>query len=110
MTHRPRFGDRAIAFAAIWIGAETTTWACPICFQIEDGPVSGGVRAAVLVLVGVTAVVLTAFGRFAWRMATAEAQSLGPRAQGHEPQPWSPTPRAPGPETHCPRPHTSSPV
>src|SRR5580765_7710766 len=35
--------------------------ACPICFQFEQGPVTAGMRGAVLVLMTVTAGVLTGF-------------------------------------------------
>ena len=38
--------------------------ACPICFQVEQGPTTDGVRAAVFVLLGVTTCVLAAFGAF----------------------------------------------
>jgi heme/copper-type cytochrome/quinol oxidase subunit 2 len=38
--------------------------ACPICFRVEENATTDGVQAAVLVLVGVTAVVLGAFARF----------------------------------------------
>ena len=38
--------------------------ACPICFRVEENATTDGVQAAVLVLVGVTTVVLGAFGRF----------------------------------------------
>ena len=39
-------------------------WACPICFQFEQGPVTAGMRVAIFVLMGVTASVLTGFGMF----------------------------------------------
>ena len=38
--------------------------ACPICFRVEENATTDGARAAVLVLVGITAVVLGAFARF----------------------------------------------
>lgn len=38
--------------------------ACPVCFQVEEGPVTAGVQAAVLVLMGVTTGVLSGFGMF----------------------------------------------
>ena len=44
-------------------------FACPICFQLEQGPVADGMRAAVFVLIGVTLVVLAGFIRFAIRVA-----------------------------------------
>jgi len=80
---RLRFLARGAAVAAIWVGAEAAVWACPVCFQIEDSPISSGVRAAVLVLIGITSGVLVAFGRFAWRMARAEASS--PKTQASSP-------------------------
>lgn len=39
-------------------------FACPICFGVEPGPISDGVRAAVFVLLGVTLGVLSGFGFF----------------------------------------------
>lgn len=42
--------------------------ACPVCFQIDDGHAAAGVRAAVLVLMGVTVVVLGGFGVFIRRL------------------------------------------
>ena len=52
------------ACLALWLAFEATLLACPICFQVQDGPVVDGVRAAVLVLVGVTTTVLCGFGVF----------------------------------------------
>lgn len=46
------------------IGATSHLLACPICFQVEEGPVTAGARAAVLVLIGVTLGVLAGFGVF----------------------------------------------
>lgn len=46
----------------IWLTAGAAVAACPVCFQIEDGPVSDGVRTAVVVLMGVTLAVLSGFG------------------------------------------------
>jgi hypothetical protein len=38
--------------------------ACPVCFQVEPGPVTNGVRAAVVVLMAVTTSVLGGFAMF----------------------------------------------
>jgi hypothetical protein len=54
------------AGALAWMTAGAGLLACPICFQIDPGPVTDGVRAAVLVLVGVT---VTVVGGCAWFMA-----------------------------------------
>ena len=43
---------------------EAAALACPICFQLEDAATTNGVRAAVLVLIGVTAAVLAGFAWF----------------------------------------------
>jgi hypothetical protein len=60
------------------MGATTTILACPVCFQVEAGPVTAGVRAAVVVLIGVTLGVLAGFGvfvaRFVARERSAECQ------------------------------------
>ena len=54
-------------------GLITALAACPICFQIDQGPVSAGMRAAVVVLIAVTAAVIGAFVRFAVRLARRDA-------------------------------------
>jgi hypothetical protein len=43
--------------------------ACPICFQVEQSPTTDGLRAAVLVLIGVTTCVLAGCATFVVRMA-----------------------------------------
>ena len=48
----------------IWATLGASVWACPVCFRMEEGPVTDGVRVAVLVLMGVTTAVLTGFGVF----------------------------------------------
>jgi len=59
----------------VWIllSSTATLEACPICFQVDDGAAATGVRAAVIVLGGVTGIVLVAFAAFARRLARAEA-------------------------------------
>lgn len=49
---------------AVWFAAGAVAHACPICFQVEDGPATQGVRAAVVVLASVTGVVLAGFAVF----------------------------------------------
>ncbi len=48
--------------------------ACPVCFQVEDGPAAAGVRAAVIVLMGVTASVLSGAGLFVIRVVRRSAR------------------------------------
>jgi hypothetical protein len=48
----------------LWHAAGAGLLACPICFQMEQGPVTDGVRAAVLVLMAVTCTVLAGFAAF----------------------------------------------
>ena len=50
--------------AAAWMMFGTNLLACPVCFRVEEGPVSDGIRAAVIVLMAVTGCVLTGFGVF----------------------------------------------
>ena len=57
--------------ALLWSAAGGIVVACPICFQIEQGPVADGVRAAVVVLMSVTVAVLTGFGIFIRRLVRA---------------------------------------
>ena len=58
---------------AVWLALDATLVACPICFQAEDGPASAGVRAAVLVLMAVTSVVLSGFAVFIARFVRRAA-------------------------------------
>lgn len=60
---------RLCVFLAAWALASAPLIACPICFQVEDGPTSSGIRAAVFVLMGVTVSVLAGFARFVVRLA-----------------------------------------
>ena len=49
---------------ALGLALSDVALACPICFRVEENATTEGVQAAVFVLVGVTTVVLGAFGRF----------------------------------------------
>jgi heme/copper-type cytochrome/quinol oxidase subunit 2 len=60
----------ALAFAGALV-ASSPLLACPICFQVEQGPVANGVHAAVIVLVAVTVSVLTGFAVFIRRFVRA---------------------------------------
>ena len=71
-TARVRF---AAATALAWCAAGATAVACPICFQVEQGPVTDGLRVAVLVLMGVTVAVLAGFGVFIARFVARSGQS-----------------------------------
>ena len=67
-----------VSAAAFWAAAGSSVLACPVCFRIEEGPVTSGVRAAVLVLIAVTVGVLAGFAVFIAgfvRRAAAEAES-----------------------------------
>jgi hypothetical protein len=72
MTSRTRGWTRAIATLIGWLAASATALACPICFQAEPNGTTDGVRAAVLVLIGVTTVVLGGFARFIVRFARGD--------------------------------------
>ena len=69
------------AFFLMVIGTTTPLFACPICFQVEEGPVTAGVRAAVVVLIGVTVGVLAGFGVFVARFV-ARSNALRPGSEG----------------------------
>ena len=74
MSLRTRMTRRTAAWVAgalLWSAASGSALACPICFQVEQGPVTDGVRAAVLVLMSVTVVVLSGFGVFVRRLVRA---------------------------------------
>ena len=63
---------RLFAAIAIWLCTGSALSACPICFQVEDAGVVSGVRAAVVVLGGVTAGVLVGVAMFARRLVKFE--------------------------------------
>ena len=67
---------------ALVLAASEAALACPVCFRVEENATTHGVQVAVLVLVGVTAVVLGAFARFIVGFAKRERlqsqESLGP--------------------------------
>lgn len=66
---------RWIAGFVFWVCAGAAVSACPICFQVEDSGVASGVRAAVVVLGGVTFCVLAGVLVFARRLVRAESES-----------------------------------
>ena len=70
----PAKARRPFAAIAVWLCAGTALSACPICFQVEDAGVVDGVRAAVVVLGGVTGGVLVGVAVFARRLVKAERQ------------------------------------
>ena len=67
---------RIIAFTTAFLCVPAAALACPVCFQVEDGPVVAGVRAGVGVLIGVTSAVLIGFGAFAVRLVRREPEHL----------------------------------
>jgi hypothetical protein len=64
---------RLAATGACVLAAEAAALACPICFQVEDDATVNGVRAAVVVLVGVTMMVLAGVVSFTVRFVRREA-------------------------------------
>ena len=61
-----------VLLVVLWVALisllATPVMACPICFQVEDAQTISGVRAGVIVLMGVTVVVLTAVAAFSIRL------------------------------------------
>ncbi len=55
---------RFVTTFAVWAALGVSAWACPVCFRMEEGPVTDGVRAAVVVLMAVTSTVLAGFAVF----------------------------------------------
>ena len=76
-------GRKACLVMVMLIRATTPLLACPICFQVEEGPVTAGVRAAVVVLIGVTLGVLAGFGVFVARFV-ARANAVRPGSEAAE--------------------------
>jgi hypothetical protein len=75
MTNTRRIA-RVLLGALIWSAASTVSLACPICFQMDDGPVARGVVVAVSVLMAVTVGVLAAFARFVVRVARSAVSDV----------------------------------
>jgi heme/copper-type cytochrome/quinol oxidase subunit 2 len=73
---------RAGLTAAMCVLADAAIHACPICFQIEDAHVVGGVRAAVGVLMGVTVAVIAPVVVFAVRFARRDQSQAGRDTDG----------------------------
>jgi hypothetical protein len=89
---RLRFrSSRLLASGVAWMGATKAILACPVCFQVEAGPVTAGVRAAVVVLIGVTVGVLSGFGVFVARFV-ARSNAVRPGSEGAEPVEKRPVP------------------
>jgi hypothetical protein len=65
---------RSLTTLALWLAAAAGLQACPVCFQMDDSPVGAGVRAGVVVLLSVTAVVLGGFVKFAVRIVKRDRQ------------------------------------
>ena len=76
MTMRPGLRARVLITMAVWAVAGAVTHACPICFQMDDGPVSSGIRAGVGVMFGVTAIVIAGFARFSFRLAVRQNPAI----------------------------------
>jgi len=96
----------ALVTTALWAGFGVLGLACPICFQAEPGPVSDGVRAAVIVLIGVTSCVLGGFAVFVRRLATTSDPTSDPVLWKTPPTPTPPTPTPPTPAVE----NTSDPI
>jgi hypothetical protein len=76
---RAKAGPAAVL--VIWLGAGAVLSACPICFQVDDAGVTAGVRAAVVVLGGVTSGVLVGVAMFARRLVNAERAERAERTE-----------------------------
>ena len=83
---------RVIFALLMWASAGATAWACPVCFRMEEGPVTAGVRAAVILLMTVTVSVLAGFAIFI-RGFVRRAQLLEPRNSGTSSNPGTSEPR-----------------
>jgi len=57
-----------------WLLSGPALNACPVCFQLEEGPAAAGVRGAVVVLLGVTVSVLASASVFVVRFARRTAR------------------------------------
>lgn len=71
---------------ALVLAAGEVALACPICFRVEESATTDGARAAVLVLVGVTTVVLGAFARFIVGFAKRERRQSEESSRSGEPE------------------------
>jgi hypothetical protein len=60
----------------VWLASGAGLGACPICFQGEGDGIASGVRAAVVVLGGVTTAVLAIFVAFTRRILRHESATV----------------------------------
>ena len=60
----------------VWLASGAVLGACPICFQGDGDGIATGVRAAVVVLGGITCLVLAGFVVFTRRILRHEAAVL----------------------------------
>ena len=67
---------RLVAIVPMWIAAGAAVYACPVCFQFEDGATTAGVRAALIVLLSVTVIVLSTVAAWGIRRRTSLFSSL----------------------------------
>jgi hypothetical protein len=72
MRIRRRASSWVAAVLLAWLCSQPALFACPVCFQVQDGPAADGVRAAVAVLLGATVVVLAVVGTWWVRFVRAQ--------------------------------------
>ena len=69
---------RLAAIGAFVLASAPAALACPVCFQVEQGPLTSGVRAAVIVLMAVTVSVLSGFAFFIRSFVRRSAEPRNP--------------------------------
>ena len=65
---------RVVAVLICAAASEAAVAACPICFQVDDGAGAAGIRAALIVLGGVSGIVLGAIGVWTFRFLNRRRQ------------------------------------
>ena len=78
MTHRMR---TATVLMAVILMTPRLTWACPVCFGDPNSPMAIGASWGILLLLGVTAGVLSAFAGFFLYLMKLSRMVLGERSE-----------------------------
>ena len=85
MTHRCM--RTILAFMAVALATPRLSWACPVCFGDPNSPMAIGASWGILLLLGVTAGMLSAFAWFFLYLMKRSRMALGSeRIESQSPQ------------------------
>ena len=79
MTHR--CARTALAVLAVALATPRLSWACPVCFGDPSSPMAIGASWGILVLLGITAGILSAFAGFFLYLIKRSRVAFGEQAE-----------------------------